>query len=637
MENHKLLRYRWLPVLLVETSLVTLTYYSSFLLADDFALTPNARALFVYTLPALLVLKLVSFYTFGLLSGWWRYSGMSDLLGIAKATAASSGAAFSALAVIERPHVPKSVIVIDMALTVLAMGGARFIVRAYSEYVSRQFSIAASKRTLVVGAGRDGSFIVRDLKQNTELDYDPVGFVDDDRRKLGIKIHGVKVLGTTEDLEELIRKYKIERVLITIPSAHGSVVERIVAKCRAWNLDIKILPPASERINGGRVCEVRNVRVEDLLGRQPVPPDTDTIRRKLRDKVLLVTGAAGSIGSELARQAAAFAPRTLILFERSENDLFRLANELAVTHPDLNFTPVVGDILDVGTLRDVFAQWRPHSVFHAAAYKHVPMMERNCFQAVVNNVFGTYNVALVARQFEAEDFVMISSDKAVNPTNIMGATKRVAELIILGLQHHRTRYVAVRFGNVLGSNGSVLPIFQQQIARGGPITVTHPDAMRYFMTIPEAAQLVLQASTMGHGGEIFILDMGEPVKIVELARNLIRLSGLAPDKEVEIVFTGLRPGEKLFEELVLEGEGIKPTTHCKIRVLDGGDISFAQVRGWLDQLSDMVEAKDVHGMITTLEAIVPEYRPGAEIQELRALDRHDHSWRHYRQLASHAS
>jgi FlaA1/EpsC-like NDP-sugar epimerase len=284
---------------------------------------------------------------------------------------------------------------------------------------------------------------------------------------------------------------------------------------------------------------------------------------------------------------------------------------------------VVGDILDVSLLREVFAAHRPHSVFHAAAYKHVPMMEMNCFQAVTNNIFGTYNVALVARQYEVKDFVMISTDKAVKPTNIMGVTKRIAELIILGLQHQRTRFVAVRFGNVLGSNGSVLPIFEEQIRNGGPVTVTHPEARRYFMLIPEAVQLVLQAATMGHGGEIFLLDMGDDIKIDDLAKNLIRLADFEPDKDIKIVYTGLRPGEKLSEELQLEGEGLAPTRHEKIRVVQGGKVDFLQMRTWLDELSALVESKNVHGLVKMLISLVPEYRPSEEILALCDVDRHD--------------
>ena len=350
--------------------------------------------------------------------------------------------------------------------------------------------------------------------------------------------------------------------------------------------------------------------------------------------MLLITGAGGSIGSELVRQAASLGARQLVLLDRSENDLFKLGHELSRKFPQLDYVPVVGDIQDVTLLREVFSTYRPQSVFHAAAYKHVPMMERNCFQAVTNNIFGTYNVALLARQYRVEDFVLISSDKAVNPTNIMGVTKRVAELIMQGLQDNGTRFMAVRFGNVLGSNGSALPLFEQQIAAGGPVTVTHPDARRYFMTIPEAVQLVLQASSMGQGGEIFVLDMGEPVRILDLVRNLIRLSGLEPDRDIKIDFVGLRPGEKLFEELKLEGEDIRPTVHEKIRVLTGRKMTFEQMSGWLDELSVLVAAKNVHGLVTKLVAIVPEYWPSPEIISLGAIDRHDQALNHQLARAS---
>jgi FlaA1/EpsC-like NDP-sugar epimerase len=337
----------------------------------------------------------------------------------------------------------------------------------------------------------------------------------------------------------------------------------------------------------------------------------------------MITGAGGSIGSELVRQLAGFEPAKLLLFERAENELHKIDLELHTSHPELECIPIVGDILDVRLLHDVMNQYRPNSVFHAAAYKHVPMMEKNCFQAVVNNVFGTYNLALVAKHSGVDDFLMISSDKAVKPTNVMGVTKRVAELVILALQHQHTRFVSVRFGNVLGSNGSVLPLFEQQLAHGGPLTVTHVDARRYFMTIPEAVQLVLQASTMGKGGEIFVLDMGSPVKIVDLAKHLVRLSGLDPERDVPIVYTGLRPGEKLFEELQLDGEGIKPTAHPKIRVLDGGSVEFSKVSRWLDDLSGLVEAKNVSGLVQKLREIVPEYTPSAELVATCELDRHD--------------
>jgi FlaA1/EpsC-like NDP-sugar epimerase len=628
------LSYRKLIIVLSQTLLVVLTWYASYLLSFHFELDPPELHAFAVTLPLIVLIKLGFFHGFGLLSGWWRYVGMSDLLDITKAAIASTCVFYTSATFIFRIEgMSSSVIIIDLLLTIMVTGGARFAVRAYTESAFNNY--AAGTNTLIVGAGAAGSTIVRELKYNPDLDYKPVGFVDDDTTKRGIKIHGVRVLGTTDELPAIIEANKIQCVMIAIPSANGRLVERVMRQCRECKVEFKILPPINKRLNGTTtsVSHVRNVSVEDLLGRKPVGLNLDDIRSKLEGKVALITGAGGSIGSELVRQCAGFNPRKLVLFERSENDLFKLSAELSGKFPGLEFVSAIGDILDVSVLRDVFAMHRPDSVFHAAAYKHVPMMEQNCFQAVTNNVFGTYNVALVSTQYDVRDFVMISSDKAVNPTNIMGVTKRVAELIILGLQRQKTRFMAVRFGNVLGSNGSVLPIFKQQIDTGGPVTVTHPDATRYFMTIPEAVQLVLQASSMGQGGEIFVLDMGSPVPIVDLARNLIRLSGFEPDREIKIVFTGLRPGEKLFEELQLDGEGIKATAHEKIRVLDGGEPNFKQVRAWLDDLSALAEAKNVSGLILKLKEIVPEYRPSREILALCEFDRHDHGWRYKRESA----
>jgi FlaA1/EpsC-like NDP-sugar epimerase len=617
-----LFKNRKLLILLSQAWLVIVTYYISFLLRFDFSPEHSERILFIRTLPLILLLKLGVFYRFGLLRGWWRYVGMSDLADITKAATLSSAILYPFVeAAFGGMGYPRSVLAIDLALTILAMGGARFAVRAYTEHAQCSVTREAA---LVVGAGQAGSAIVRELKHNQALPFQPIGFVDDDISKRGIRIHGIKVLGETADLPALIEKFDVKCVLIAIPSATGNQVDAIVRKCRECKVEFKILPSLTERFHEtASVKELRSLNVEDVLGRTPVLLDTATIRKRLEDKTLLVTGAAGSIGSEIVRQTARHNPKSLVLFERSENDLFRICNELDDRFPSLHYIPVIGDILDVGTLREIFALYRPNSVFHAAAYKHVPMMEQNCFQAVVNNVFGTYNVALVARQFNVEDFVMLSSDKAVNPTNIMGVTKRVAELILLGLQHENTRFVAVRFGNVLGSNGSVLPIFQQQVARGGPVTVTHPDAKRYFMTIPEAVQLVLQASTMGKGGEIFILDMGEPIRIHDLAQNVIRLCGLQPEIDIPIVFTGLRPGEKLVEELLIEGEGITRTWHEKIRVLSSAEVRFEQIRQWLDSLSALVEAKNMHGLVSKLSEIVPEYKPSEEVLSRCEVDCHD--------------
>jgi FlaA1/EpsC-like NDP-sugar epimerase len=614
--------HRIVLILGSQVVLFVVAYYTAFLLRFDFSPDQSAHRFFWQTLAVVVIVKLPFFYAFGLLRGWWRYVGMSDLLDLSKATVASSSVLLGMVQIGTWPSgYPRSVLLLDLTLTILATGGARFAVRAYTEGVQY---VSAQKNILVIGAGAAGRAIVRELQRNPDLDYKPVGFLDDNPAKAGIKIHGVKVLGSTDMLSRFIERHSVSCVLIAIPSATGAQIQRIIGKCRECRVDFKILPPVSARIHGPLlVNQLRSVRVEDLLGRRPVQLDVEAIRDKFQDNSVLITGAAGSIGSELVRQVARFAPSELILLDRSENDLFKLGMELSAKMPELNCVPVVGDILDVGLLRDVFALHRPHAVFHAAAYKHVPMMERNCFQAVTNNIFGTYNVALVARQYAVRQFVLISSDKAVNPTNIMGATKRVAELILLGLQKSTTRFCAVRFGNVLGSNGSVLPIFEEQIARGGPVTVTHPDARRYFMTIPEAAQLVLQASAMGRGGEIFVLDMGAPVKITELATNLIRLSCPEPGPEIQVIFTGLRPGEKLYEELSFEQEGIKSTAHNKIRVFEGGEVQFEQVRAWLDALSSALEAKNVHQLVQALLTMVPEYTPSEEIRSLCEIDRHD--------------
>ena len=612
MQSH-FIKYRTIIIAVSQASLLIIAYLISFLLRFDFRIQGlGYRNIILQTLPLLLIVKLPVFYYFRLFSGWWKYAGMNDLLDIIKASLVSSSFLYLGVYFIYGvTGYPRSTFLLDMLMTIILIGGTRFVVRAYSEQAR---STSMGVNTLIVGAGRAGNLIVRELKGNSTLGYNPIGFVDDNPGKKGMHMQGLKVLGTTANLPELIEKYSVSRILIATPSARGDEVRHIIDKCRESKVEFQILPPMSQLINGSiSVKQVRTVNIEDLLARDPVRLNLNEIGAKLEGKTIMVTGAGGSIGSELVRQVAKFGPAKLILFERSESDLYKIDLELSAQFPELHYLPVIGDILDTYRLKEVFAQYRPHVIFHAAAYKHVPMMEKNCFQAIRNNVVGTYNLAMLADEFKVEDFVMISSDKAVRPTNIMGVTKRVSELLILGLQNHSTKFVSVRFGNVLGSNGSVIPLFKQQIENRQPVTVTHPDAIRYFMTIPEAAQLVLEASTLGQGGEIFVLDMGEPVKIVDLAKNLIRLSGLEPDRDIPVVFTGLRPGEKLYEELRLDGEGMKSTPHHKIHVLDGGKVSFVQVQTWVDELVELVDRKDVAGLVNKLRCIVPEYTPSKEI------------------------
>ena len=406
----------------------------------------------------------------------------------------------------------------------------------------------------------------------------------------------------------------IGTILIAIPSATGAQMTRILERCHAAGVECKTIPGLGEVIEGrGLVGQIREVAVEDLLGRNAVCLEEDEIRGTLEGKVVLVTGAAGSIGSELCRQIARFHPAGIVGFEIAESPLFEIDREMRQAFPAIPFYPEIGSIQNRTRLDEVLRRYSPSIVYHAAAYKHVPMMEAHVFEAIENNVFGTYNVAMAAAEHGVEDFIMISSDKAVRPTNVMGATKRVAELLLLALQNGRTRYVAVRFGNVLGSNGSVIPIFKKQIAAGGPVTVTHPEMRRYFMTIPEASQLVLQASTMGHGGEIFVLDMGAPVKIVDLARNLILLSGLRPDDDIKIEFTGVRPGEKLYEELNSMEEDTLPTPYEKIKIFTGNGLPSAGMEPYLEALRHICERRDVPGLVLTLKDLIPDYNPSAQL------------------------
>jgi FlaA1/EpsC-like NDP-sugar epimerase len=468
------------------------------------------------------------------------------------------------------------------------------------------------KRLLIIGAGDAGEKILRELHGNPRLKYNVVGFLDDDPKKHGMQIHGVPVLGDIDQLLDLISEHEVDELLIAIASSTRKEMRRIVDLCKETGLKYRIIPGMGELIDGRlTVKAIRDVAYEDLMGREAVQLEMEKIGEYLKDKTILVTGAGGSIGAELCRQIARYFPKNLILFDRTENNLYEIEMELQRDFPYLRYSPILGNVLNKEVLRKFFLKYRPQVVFHAAAYKHVPIMELNPWEAIFTNIKGTYSLLDVVREFEVNRFVLVSTDKAVRPSNVMGASKRVAELLTQCYNNsfNPTRFMSVRFGNVIGSSGSVIPLFKRQIEKGGPVTVTHPEVTRYFMTIPEAAQLILQAGAMGKGGEIFILDMGSPVKIFDLARDLIRLSGFEPDEDIEIKFIGLRPGEKLYEELITEGEDIIPTRHEKITVLRKTPCDLNWLKAKIDELTVLAEKQDALGIKKKLKEIVPEYEP----------------------------
>jgi FlaA1/EpsC-like NDP-sugar epimerase len=600
---------RRLIVIGAHVALWTASYSLAFGLRFDFRWPDGfPRALSVW-LPLLIVTRVAIFFGYGLFRGLWRYTGARDLIAIVGATTISS-LVFATFMAFGLGPIPRSIPIIEWLGAIFLVGGMRFAIRAVhtqaTQLVSKE---AGARRILIVGAGDAGEMLLREI-QNQRARYEPVGFADDDRRKIGERIHGIKVLGRTCDLAQLAIDHAVEEILIAIPSASGAQMRRIVGFCKASGVRFRTIPGLDHLIHGRvTVSQLRDIAIEDLLRREPVQLDTDQISETVAGKIVLVSGAGGSIGSEVCRQVCRFGPASLILLEHGENSLFNIHRELQERFGGIDLVPCIADVTDEPRLREIFAEHRPEVVFHAAAHKHVPMMEWNPGEAVKNNVFGTKTLADVSDEFAVRRFVMISSDKAVNPTSVMGVSKRVAEIYVQALsQRSETRFVTVRFGNVLGSAGSVIPIFKQQIATGGPITITHPDMQRYFMTIPEASQLVLQAGSMGRGGEIFILDMGQPVKIVELARDLVTFSGLTPDVEIEIKFTGVRPGEKLSEELAVDAERRETTSHPKIFVGRFRPHSWELLQRQLRELGALADGRD-QDIRKKFGEIVPEYRP----------------------------
>jgi len=556
----------------------------------------------------------------------WRYTSVRDFWLLAQATFLSSIIIIVIMFFLNRfQGYSRAVFAIDGVLTFLLIGGLRMTIRTYFNYYgdvrkpADSFPKIHSKKVLIIGAGDAGEKILREIIENYQLHYKVVGFIDDDPEKRGRSIHGVTVIGDVVHLVQVLENEEVEEILIAVPSATGEQIRRIVETCRNCDVSYKIVPGIGELIDGKVSVKVlRDISYEDLLGRPPVSLEVSVIRHYLDGKTVLITGCGGSIGSELCRQVIKFQPSFVIMLDASEENLFKIQTELQNEKYFQHYTAILGHVQNQHLLDDIFKKYKPQVVFHAAAYKHVPMLEKNPWEAVFNNILGSRMVMETSLRYGVERFVLVSTDKAVRPTNVMGTSKRITELIMQSLQGNGTKFMAVRFGNVVGSSGSVIPLFRRQIEQGGPVTVTHPEVNRYFMTIPEASQLILQAGAMGEGGEIFILKMGTPVKIADMARDLIRLSGKEPDVDIKIVFTGLREGEKLYEELITVGEDILPTKHEKVMVLrSNGYFSGActlpaakeKLNKAIDELIRQANSHNNKNIKKKLKEIVPEYTP----------------------------
>ena len=628
--------------------LIILAHYLSYTIRFE-GFPPLRYNQFLDKLPLLVGIKIIVFYVFGLYRGMWRYTSMTDLLNIIKATVISSVIIIVLILYLSGfGNLSRSVFILDTLFTFLFISGHRVAIRYFyqnapgSSLLSRMESSHDKKRMLLIGAGDAAEKVIREINDNSLMPYHLIGIVDDDPSKIGMKIHGIPVVGLAEDLEEHVKRFKAQELLIAIASATAQQMKRLVALCQGAAVPFKVIPGLGELIDGKvSVKAIRDISYKDLLGRKEARLDQRRIGSYLKGKTVLVTGAGGSIGSELCRQVMRFAPERIILFDVGEENLYAIQMELWHEHNMTNNVAILGKVQDPRLLDSVFKQYKPSVVFHAAAYKHVPLVENNPWEAVYNNVIASMLLMETSIVYGVERFVLVSTDKAVRPTNVMGASKRLTELLMLvygqknwdgnfcssrpGLKEevnpvsnsdavhgHNTIFLAVRFGNVLGSSGSVIPLFKRQIEMGGPVTVTHPDITRYFMSIEEATQLILQAGAMGEGREIFILKMGEPIQIAKMARDLIKLAGREPDTEIEIKYIGLREGEKLYEELITEGEGIVETGHEKIMVLHGEGTSCEELNESLKHLVTKANELDGQGVKDVFKKLIPEYTPFTE-------------------------
>lgn len=607
------MRHLLLPLFLGSLDIISAiiaALVSIYLRFDGNLIPQNYLSMLVGQLPFFVMITIVSFFLFKLYSRVWRYAGSSELLAIVGANFAGAICWFI-FSVLVEAVLPRSIYILTALVLTFFVGGTRLSLRVYSYLTSKPQYIQRTQKlnkVLVIGAGDAGAMLAREIERYHSGKRKIIGFIDDDRDKQGKTMFGIRILGSRYDIEQVVADTDANEIIIAMPSVKGKEIKEIIDVCKNTNCKLTILPGVYEIIEGTvSVNQLRPVEVEDLLGRDPVKLDTKNVSAYITGKVVLITGAGGSIGSEICRQVAKMQPKKMLLLGKGENSIYEISQELSIEYPQIRKVPIIADVRDEERINGIMDYFHPHVVFHAAAHKHVPLMEYQPMEAVRNNVLGTKVVAEAASKNGVETFVMISTDKAVNPTSVMGCTKRVAEMFVQSMNSiSETRFAAVRFGNVLGSRGSVIPLFKKQIAKGGPVTVTHPDMKRYFMTIPEASQLVLQAGAMAEGGEVFVLDMGEPVKIYDLARDMITLSGMIPEVDIEIKFTGLRPGEKLFEELLSAEDGTEATQHKKIftamiKCVDKTKLDF-QIRRLLEQTTG-------DNVVEVLKETVPTYRP----------------------------
>ena len=604
-------RYRKLILIFIDAILVNLSYTLALYFRHDYenffiSIKDYEKIAMIFT-----IVYIITFFIFKLYESIWHYASIDEFLLVIVGCIVAN-IICGIISIILRVEFSYAINILSGIFSILSIVGFRMSFRIFNRFTNildYKSNIDNLKRTLIVGAGEAATLVIKEMKNNKKSEYNPVALIDDSEYKKGQSVQGVKVVGDRNDIIKTVKEKKIENIIIAIPSLDEESKKEILDICKQTKCKIKMVPSIYALIDGKvSLNQIKDVDIQDLLGRKPIELEMDGISNYIKNKCVIVTGGGGSIGSELCRQIAKFKPSKLIIFDIYENNAYDIQNELKYKHPQLNLEVLIGSIRDKKRLNQVFEEYKPELVFHAAAHKHVPLMEDSPMEAIKNNVFGTFNVVEIADKHEVERFVLISTDKAVNPTNIMGATKRICEMIIQSYDKvSKTKFVAVRFGNVLGSNGSVIPLFKKQIAQGGPVTVTDKNIIRYFMTIPEASKLVLQAGAYANGGEIFVLDMGKPVKIYDLAYDLIKLSGFEPNKDIRIKISGLRPGEKLYEELLMSEEGLSNTKHEKIFIGKPTFTDIEVLKEKLNELKEIIEEDEIEKLIFKIEEIVPTY------------------------------